>query len=170
VTLSFQDDQVQEQTEKVMVLEHKCRALQTKLVDEQVTADHAKAAENEVKARVIELEALYKNEKEKLFCIVSDMTRQYKQMQDELLKEINKLKQTVIDKDEIISNIISYQYNHIENKEAYIQEINKDYEYRLKKKDDEINDLKRRIEEMSAEFAKMLKDTLDKMSERIELA
>jgi predicted RNase H-like nuclease (RuvC/YqgF family) len=46
----------------------------------------------------------------------------------------------------------------------------KDYEYRLKKKDDEINDLKRRIEEMSAEFAKMLKDTLDKMQDRIELA
>ena len=33
----------------------------------------------------------------------------------------------------------------------------KDYEYRLKKKDDEINDLKRKIEEMSAEFARMLK-------------
>ena len=33
----------------------------------------------------------------------------------------------------------------------------KDYEYRLKKKDDEINELKRKIEEMSAEFARMLK-------------
>jgi hypothetical protein len=31
------------------------------------------------------------------------MTRQYKQMQDELLKEINELKRTVIEKDEIIS-------------------------------------------------------------------
>lgn len=33
----------------------------------------------------------------------------------------------------------------------------KDYEYRLKKKDDEISELKRKIEEMSAEFARMLK-------------
>lgn len=33
----------------------------------------------------------------------------------------------------------------------------KDYEYKLKKKDDEISELKRKIEEMSAEFARMLK-------------
>lgn len=31
-------------------------------------------------------------------------------------------------------------------------------------------DLKKRIEDMSAEFAKMLKDTLEKMQERIRLA
>lgn len=35
--------------------------------------------------------------------------------------------------------------------------MTKDYEYRLKEKDNEINDLKRKIEEMSAEFAKMLR-------------
>ena len=35
--------------------------------------------------------------------------------------------------------------------------MTKDYEYRLKKKEDEIQELKRKIEEMSAEFAKMLK-------------
>lgn len=35
--------------------------------------------------------------------------------------------------------------------------MTKDYDYRLKKKDDEIQELKRKIEEMSAEFAKMLK-------------
>lgn len=44
-----------------------------------------------------------------------------------------------------------------ESKEQYIAELIKDYDYRLKKKDDEINELKRRIEEMSQEFAKMLK-------------
>jgi len=31
-------------------------------------------------------------------------------------------------------------------------------------------DLKKKIEDMSAEFAKMLKDTLEKMQERIRLA
>lgn len=72
-------------------------------MEEQDRADRAKAGENELKARVLELEQDYKDEKDKLFCIVSDMTRQYKQMQDELLKEINELKKTVIEKDEIIS-------------------------------------------------------------------
>lgn len=37
--------------------------------------------------------------------------------------------------------------------------MTKDYEYRLKRKEDEVQDLKRKIEEMSAEFAKMLKVT-----------
>ena len=37
-------------------------------------------------------------------------------------------------------------------------------------KDDEIAELKRRIDEMSSDFAEMLKDTLTKMQERIEFA
>lgn len=40
----------------------------------------------------------------------------------------------------------------------------------MKNKENEILDLKKRIEDMSAEFAKMLKDTLEKMQERIRLA
>lgn len=58
-------------------------------MEEQIIADKAKAAENEEKARLFELEKDFKYEKEKLFCIVylriinkllisSDMTRQYK--------------------------------------------------------------------------------------------
>lgn len=45
----------------------------------------------------------FKAEKEKLFNISTDMNRQYKQMQDELLKDINELNATVKEKDEIIS-------------------------------------------------------------------
>ncbi len=37
-------------------------------------------------------------------------------------------------------------------------------------KDNEIADLRKRIDEMSSEFAQMLKDTLTKMQERIEFA
>ncbi len=40
----------------------------------------------------------------------------------------------------------------------------------LIRKDEEIRDLKRKIEDMSSEFAKMLKETLEKMQQRIELA
>jgi len=46
--------------------------------------------------------------------------------------------------------------------------LHRDYDHKVKKKDEEINELKRKIEEMSAEFAKMLRDTLDKMQDRIE--
>ncbi len=37
-------------------------------------------------------------------------------------------------------------------------------------KDEEIKELKKRIDEMSSDFAEMLKDTLTKMQERIEFA
>ena len=40
------------------------------LVEEQERADRAKAAENEIRGRVIELENDLKKEKDKLFCIV----------------------------------------------------------------------------------------------------
>lgn len=50
----------------------------------------------------------FKAEKEKLFNISTDMNRQYKQMQDELLKDINELNATVKEKDEIISKFNIY--------------------------------------------------------------
>lgn len=82
------------------------------------------------------------------------MTRQYKQMQEELLKEISELNRTVVEKDEIISRAFS---EIIENKEQYIADMVKDYDYRIKKKDDEISELKRKIDDMSQSFANMLK-------------
>lgn len=44
------------------------------------------------------------------------------------------------------------------------------YEDRLKKKDQDIAELRKKIDDMSLEFADMLKETLNKMQERIELA
>ena len=46
----------------------------------------------------------------------------------------------------------------------------KEQDEKLKNKENEILELKKKIEDMSAEFAKMLKDTLEKMQERIRLA
>ena len=40
----------------------------------------------------------------------------------------------------------------------------------ISSKDEEIRELKKRIDEMSSDFAEMLKDTLTKMQERIEFA
>lgn len=39
-----------------------------------------------------------------------------------------------------------------------------------KQKDEEINSFKKRIDEMSSDFAEMLRDTLTKMQDRIEVA
>ncbi len=42
-------------------------------------------------------------------------------------------------------------------KEIQLQDLHKDYEHRIRKKDEEINELKHKIEEMSTEFANMLR-------------
>lgn len=70
---------------------------------EQEKAEKEKAAENELRARAFELDRDYKNEQEKLIAITSDMTRQYKQMQDSLKKETRVLTKTSEEKDVIIS-------------------------------------------------------------------
>lgn len=58
-----------------------------------------------------------------------------------------------------------------------IQDLEKEYEDLVaekneiqKQKDEEINSFKKRIDEMSSDFAEMLRDTLTKMQDRIEVA
>jgi len=72
-------------------------------VFEQEKAEKEKKSERELKARVLELESDYAEEQQKLIAITSDMTRQYKQMQDALLKDMKALKQTSLEKDNILS-------------------------------------------------------------------
>lgn len=62
-----------------------------------------------------ELEKDFVGEQEKMVAITSDMTRQYKQMQDALLKDMKALKQTSSEKDNILSIIflIIYSSNNV---------------------------------------------------------
>ena len=48
--------------------------------------------------------------------------------------------------------------------------VNTSKEEMIALKDEETKELKKRIDEMSSDFAEMLKDTLTKMQERIEFA
>jgi len=42
-----------------------------------------------------------------------------------------------------------------------------EYEEKLKQKEKELSDLKQKMEDMSIEFSRMLRETLEKMQERI---
>ncbi len=72
---------------------------------EQERADKSKVSENKLKDRIFELEKSFQSEKEKLFKITSEMNKQYKQMQDELLKDINESKANLKKKCEMIGNL-----------------------------------------------------------------
>ena len=87
------------------------------------------------------------------------MTRQYKSRFEELVSKGNELER---EKDENRAKIekLDEDLDDLETKHKIIE----------KEKIDEITGLKRQIDEMSQEFAAMLKTTLEKMAKRIEEA
>ena len=105
------------------------------------------------------LQSDLKNEKEKMFAISADMTNQYKQMQQQFLKEIDALKVT-----------IDNQAQELQTKDDAIKDLQKQHESLVFKKDEEIKELKKKADEMSIEFARMLKNLLGKMNEKIEIS
>ena len=80
-------------------------------------------------------------------------------MQEELTDKINKLERDVTDNDESILTL----KEHYEKMNAEKQDIEK-------QKNEEIKELKKRIDDMSSDFAEMLRDTLHKMQDRIDIA
>jgi predicted RNase H-like nuclease (RuvC/YqgF family) len=152
-------DELEKLQGQVHLLMAQTEILQKQLIIETEKADHAKSSENEERTRLMELNRCFKEEEETRFDIISDMTRQYKSMQQELQKENSDLKKLVKEQDLTI-----------EQKEQEITNITREKDMELLKKDDEIRDLRRKIEEMSSDFARMLKETLEKMQQRIDLA
>ena len=80
------------------------------IVIEQEKADKSKASENALRERVMELDKAFQKEKDNLYNITTEMNKQYKQMQDALLTDINELKAGVKKKNEMIGSVV---YIHI---------------------------------------------------------
>jgi hypothetical protein len=152
-------NKVDDSGDRVELLNNKLQALQKQLVQEQELSDASKAAENEVKERVMYLEKDLKGEKVRMRVIVTAMTQQYKQMQEEKSEEIATLKENILKQDAEIKH----------NEEAIVQ-LKKDLDEKVRVKDQEISDLKKKMDEMHAQFSEMLSETLHKMQERISKA
>ena len=91
--------------------------------------------------------------------IISDMTRQYKSVEEEKMQQINNLTKRKNDNDDKIAALVT-QKNNLEDE---IKEIKASKQLK-------IDDLKKRIEEMSSDFAQMLRETLDNMQNKINSA
>lgn len=87
------------------------------------------------------------------------MTHQYKQKQETLMGKISELDRLVKDKQETINQ-----------KTADIERIEHQHKQILAAKEDEISSLKKKISDMTTEFSMMLKETLEKMEQRIDMA
>ena len=109
-------------------------------------ASKAIAAKRELQSRVEQIAKDYEEEQKQTFEITQDMTRQYKGMQEELLARINKLEETVQQLHDQLSDSDTRQERILKDKNAIIA-----------MKDDEIANLKQKMDDMADEFSEMLK-------------
>ena len=122
-------------------------------------ASKALAAKREYQERIEQIAKDFDEEKQQTYEITQDMTRQYKGMQEELLTRINKLEQTIQELNDRLAEADIRQERVLKDKASIIQ-----------MKDDEIAELKAKMDDMAEEFGEMLRETLEKMRERIEIS
>ncbi len=87
------------------------------------------------------------------------MNQQYTKMQNQLMDEINSL-----NKD------LNFQKRELEAKENLIEQMKEEFKNLNAQQENEINALKIKKIEMGKEFSKMLRETLGKMKDRIEIS
>jgi len=133
-------------------------SLEQQLVWREEKVQTALQGQRELQDRVTAYHTDFEREKEDIFDISADMTRQYKGMQEELIAQINKLEQTIAERDD-----------QVEKLQVALEEVRRQMTVELALKDNEIEGQKQKMEDMAMEFGEMLKETLDKMSEKIEI-
>lgn len=149
-----------EMTEKELLEQARLRieSLEQQLVWREEKTQQALMSQRELQERVTHYHADFEREKEEIFDISADMTRQYKGMQEELIAQVNKLEQTIAE-----------QKDELERSQLQLEEVRRQMAVELALKDAEIKEQKDKMEDMAVEFGEMLKETLDKMSEKIEI-
>lgn len=117
----------------------------------------AKLEQEEMKERLRQLDEDFEKEKMDRFHIASDMVRQYKAMQDELITKINDLENKKIALKE-----------QLYNTQIALEQTKQEKDKIIEQKDKEIIQYKQRIDDMVKEFGDMLRDVLQKMGTSLE--
>ena len=99
---------LEESNQVLMVMKE---ALQARYIDEQSEANQSKAAEKEKRMREMMLERQVAEQKKTQMYIISDMTRQYKSVEEDLMNQINKLEKRKMDNTEEIAKLTDTKKN-----------------------------------------------------------
>ncbi|TMW55796.1 hypothetical protein Poli38472_008444 [Pythium oligandrum] len=134
------------------------RSLQMQLAERHEQTVRAMESKRELQDRVSSLQRAFERERAETFGITQDMTRQYKSMQEELLNRVNTLE-----------NANTELRDQLELARVNFEEMKREKDRVIAAKNTEIQELKAKMEEMALEFGDMLKETLEKMRERIEI-
>ena len=133
------------------------KALQAVYVRRLEEVSESRAKEQELRERCKQLEEAYAESLRERFDIISDFTRQHKATEDELIARITVLDSTITDlKDQKELSALAQKETEKE-RDHYIAMKQREFEEQAKK-----------MKEMEEEFAIMLSDTQNKMTERVE--
>jgi len=145
--------------EQVSQLNMKCTSLQLQLRERTEATTEAMAASRKYEAQFNEMNSKLEDEQKGTMEITKAMTRQYEAMQEQLVDRITDLENTV-------QNL----RDKLEEAELHLEQTVRDKDRVIRSKDEEIGTMKAKMEDMAQEFGGMLKETLDKMRERIQLS
>uniref|UniRef100_A0A7S3QR46 Dynein regulatory complex protein 12 n=1 Tax=Dunaliella tertiolecta TaxID=3047 RepID=A0A7S3QR46_DUNTE len=119
-------------------------------------AVEARRSERLWRERMEGFKGAYAKQEEDTSDIKADMFRQYKTMQEQLMKKIDDAEQ---------ENQVLRQAG--EQKDKEIQQLQADLRALRKNCDAEIMEMQRKMEDMQVDFTQMLRDTLDSMHKRL---
>lgn len=136
-----------------------CTSLQMQLAERTEDASRAMASKRQLEGKVDEINKSLDDKEEATQYITQAMTRQYEAMQEQLVDKITQLEMTVQD-----------LQDKLEESELELERKMREKEAVISSKNEEIANMKNKMEDMAQEFGGMLKETLDKMRERIELS
>lgn len=139
-------------------MEKKIQVLQHRLMMKNEQIASSKKGEEDLRTRIVELDQGFKDEFEKATENTGEMSRQYREMQESFNERIEALQLHVAEAKREIEGVT----HQIETVRIEKDEI-------IRQKNEEIKSLTHKMETMAFEFADMLKETLDKMSQRIEV-
>ena len=135
-----------EMTEKELLEQAKLRieSLEQQLVWREEKTQAAITAQKELQERMNHYHSDFERQKEEIFDVSADMTRQYKGMQEELIAQVNKLQQTIAE-----------QKDELERSQLQLEEVRRQMAVELALKDAEIKEQKDKMEDMAVEFGEV---------------
>ncbi|KAL0234392.1 hypothetical protein PCE1_001428 [Barthelona sp. PCE] len=144
------------EVEKLRMANSRIEALERMVSLKTDLANRAVLGQNTLRQNLSSYQQDFVKERQDRYDITSNMTRQFKSLQEELIEHLNRSQEEVLSlKDQL----------ELERREK--MEMLEEKDEIIKTKDDEIEVLKAKIAALHTEFSEMLKDTLDLMGSRL---
>jgi len=142
--------------EKNMDLTLQIETLERELFVKVRIEENLRANTMQLRDKVEQMQGDYRQEQKTTFAVTSDMARQYKALQEELIHKINTLETTLTE-----------QKEELDMTRNELRELCRDKDDIICHKDRIVGELKSRTDQMCAEFHEMLKKTLTLMKDHM---